>query len=266
MRLHLPITLLAAVLACYTSVSLAVPTSESPAWGANSTFNNNEPANEYSVTESQSVNLDVNSGNNNYSTGLYIGAGSSFTINQNANGACTINLNGAFAGEGNLTLVAANGNAGYASKFVLGSQESSFSGNIILSQKGTQPGGAILQITGTALANATVDLSGSINQSSSALTLQISNAASLAGLNDADGFSGTHKGRVQSANSSRANLTLTGNGNYTYGGNIGATTQHSGVNGNTTPTGGINLIMAGTGTQNLTGTVSTRILRPKVAP
>ena len=175
MRLHLPITLLAAVLACYTSVSLAVPTSESPAWGANSTFNNNEPANEYSVTGSQSVNLDVNSGNNNYSTGLYIGAGSSFTINQNANGACTINLNGAFAGEGNLTLVAANGNAGYASKFVLGSQESSFSGNIILSQKGTQPGGAILQITGTALANATVDLSGSINQSSSALTLQISN-------------------------------------------------------------------------------------------
>ena len=255
MRLHLPITLLAAVLACYTSVSLAVPTSESPAWGANSTFNNNEPANEYSVTGSQSVNLDVNSGNNNYSTGLYIGAGSSFTINQNANGACTINLNGAFAGEGNLTLVAANGNADYASKFVLGSQESSFSGNIILSQKGTQPGGAILQITGTALANATVDLSGSINQSSSALTLQISNAASLAGLNDADGFSGTHKGRVQSANSSRANLTLTGNGNYTYGGSIGATTQHSGVNGNTTPTGGINLIMAGTGTQNLTGTV-----------
>ena len=255
MRLHLPITLLAAVLACYTSVSLAVPTSESPAWGANSTFNNNEPANEYSVTGSQSVNLDVNSGNNNYSTGLYIGAGSSFTINQNANGACTINLNGAFAGEGNLTLVAANGNAGYASKFVLGSQESSFSGNIILSQKGTQPGGAILQITGTALANATVDLSGSINQSSSALTLQISNAASLAVLNDADGFSGTHKGRVQSANSSRANLTLTGNGNYTYGGSIGATTQHSGVNGNTTPTGGINLIMAGTGTQNLTGTV-----------
>ena len=85
--------------------------------------------------------------------------------------------------------------------------------------------------------------------------MQISNAASLAGLNDADGFSGTHKGRVQSANSSRANLTLTGNGNYTYGGNIGATTQHSGVNGNTTPTGGINLIMAGTGTQNLTGTV-----------
>lgn len=80
MRLHLPITLLAAVLACYTSVSLAVPTSESPAWGANSTFNNNEPANEYSVTGSQSVNLDVNSGNNNYSTGLYIGAGSSFTI------------------------------------------------------------------------------------------------------------------------------------------------------------------------------------------
>ena len=255
MRLHLPITLLAAVLACYTSVSLAVPTSESPAWGANSTFNNNEPANEYSVTGSQSVNLDVNSGNNNYSTGLYIGADSSFTINQNANGACTINLNGAFAGEGNLTLVAANGNAGYASKFVLGSQESSFSGNIILSQKGTQPGGAILQITGTALANATVDLSGSINQSSSALTLQISNAASLAGLNDADGFSGTHKGRVQSANSSRANLTLTGNGNYTYGGSIGATTQHSGVNGNTTPTGGINLIMAGTGTQNLTGPV-----------
>ena len=255
MRLHLPITLLAAVLACYTSVSLAVPTSESPAWGANSTFNNNEPANEYSVTGSQSVNLDVNSGNNNYSTGLYIGAGSSFTINQNTNGACTINLNGAFAGEGNLTLVAANGNAGYASKFVLGSQESSFSGNIILSQKGTQPGGAILQITGTALANATVDLSGSINQSSSALTLQISNAASLAGLNDADGFSGTHKGRVQSANSSRANLTLTGNGNYTYGGSIGATTQHSGENGNTTPTGGINLIMAGTGTQNLTGTV-----------
>ncbi|WP_257228559.1 autotransporter domain-containing protein [Akkermansia muciniphila] len=255
MRLHLPITLLAAVLACYTSVSLAVPTSESPAWGANSTFNNNEPANEYSVTGSQSVNLDVKSGNNNYSTGLYIGAGSSFTINQNTNGACTINLNGAFAGEGNLTLVAANGNAGYASKFVLGSQESSFSGNIILSQKGTQPGGAILQITGTALANATVDLSGSINQSSSALTLQISNAASLAGLNDADGFSGTHKGRVQSANSSRANLTLTGNGNYTYGGSIGATTQHSGVNGNTTPTGGINLIMAGTGTQNLTGTV-----------
>ena len=255
MRLHLPITLLAAVLACYTSVSLAVPTSESPAWGANSTFNNNEPANEYSVTGSQSVNLDVNSGNNNYSTGLYIGAGSSFTINQNTNGACTINLNGAFAGEGNLTLVAANGNAGYASKFVLGSQESSFSGNIILSQKGTQPGGAILQITGTALANATVDLSGSINQSSSALTLQISNAASLAGLNDADGFGGTHKGRVQSANSSRANLTLTGNGNYTYGGSIGATTQHSGVNGNTTPTGGINLIMAGTGTQNLTGTV-----------
>ena len=52
MRLHLPITLLAAVLACYTSVSLAVPTSESPAWGANSTFNNNEPANEYSVTGS----------------------------------------------------------------------------------------------------------------------------------------------------------------------------------------------------------------------
>ena len=255
MRLHLPITLLAAVLACYTSVSLAVPTSESPAWGANSTFNNNEPANEYSVTGSQSVNLDVKSGNNNYSTGLYIGAGSSFTINQNTNGACTINLNGAFAGEGNLTLVAANGNAGYASKFVLGSQESSFSGNIILSQKGTQPGGAILQITGTALANATVDLSGSINQSSSALTLQISNAASLAGLNDADGFGGTHKGRVQSANSSRANLTLTGNGNYTYGGSIGATTQHSGVNGNTTPTGGINLIMAGTGTQNLTGTV-----------
>ena len=255
MRLHLPITLLAAVLACYTSVSLAVPTSESPAWGANSTFNNNEPANEYSVTGSQSVNLDVNSGNNNYSTGLYIGAGSSFTINQNVNGACTINLNGAFAGEGNLTLVAANGNAGYASKFVLGSQESSFSGNIILSQKGTQPGGAILQITGTALANATVDLSGSINQSSSALTLQISNAASLAGLNDADGFNGTHKGRVQSANSSRANLTLTGNGNYAYGGSIGATTQHSGVNGNTTPTGGINLIMAGTGTQNLTGTV-----------
>ena len=255
MRLHLPITLLAAVLACYTSVSLAVPTSESPAWGANSTFNNNEPANEYSVTGSQSVNLDVKSGNNNYSTGLYIGAGSSFTINQNTNGACTINLNGAFAGEGNLTLVAANGNAGYASKFVLGSQESSFSGNIILSQKGTQPGGAILQITGTALANATVDLSGSINQSSSALTLQISNAASLAGLNDADGFSGTHKGRVQSANSSRANLTLTGNGNYTYGGSIGATTQHSGVNGNTTPTGGINLIMAGTGTQNLTGSV-----------
>ena len=255
MRLHLPITLLAAVLACYTSVSLAVPTSESPAWGANSTFNNNEPANEYSVTESQSVNLDVNSGNNNYSTGLYIGAGSSFTINQNANGACTINLNGAFAGEGNLTLVAANGNAGYASKFVLGSQESSFSGNIILSQKGTQLGGAILQITGTALANATVDLSGSINQSSNALTLQISNAASLAGLNDADGFNRTHKGRVQSANSSRANLTLTGNGNYTYGGNIGATTQHSGVNGNTTPTGGINLIMAGTGTQNLTGPV-----------
>ena len=255
MRLHLPITLLAAVLACYTSVSLAVPTSESPAWGANSTFNNNEPANEYSVTGSQSVNLDVNSGNNNYSTGLYIGAGSSFTINQNTNGACTINLNGAFAGEGNLTLVAANGNAGYASKFVLGSQESSFSGNIILSQKGTQPGGAILQITGTALANATVDLSGSINQSSSALTLQISNAASLAGLNDADGFRGTHKGRVQSANSSRANLTLTGNGNYTYGGSIGATTQHSGVNGNTTPTGGINLIMAGTGTQNLTGSV-----------
>ena len=255
MRLHLPITLLAAVLACYTSVSLAVPTSESPAWGANSTFNNNEPANEYSVTGSQSVNLDVNSGNNNYSTGLYIGAGSSFTINQNTNGACTINLNGAFAGEGNLTLVAANGNAGYASKFVLGSQESSFSGNIILSQKGTQPGGAILQITGTALANATVDLSGSINQSSSALTLQISNAASLAGLNDADGFSGTHKGRVQSANSSRANLTLTGNGNYTYGGSIGATTQHSGETGNTTPTGGINLIMAGTGTQNLTGTV-----------
>ena len=255
MRLHLPITLLAAVLACYTSVSLAVPTSESPAWGANSTFNNNEPANEYSVTGSQSVNLDVYSGNNNYSTGLYIGAGSSFTINQNTNGACTINLNGAFAGEGNLTLVAANGNAGYASKFVLGSQESSFSGNIILSQKGTQPGGAILQITGTALANATVDLSGSINQSSSALTLQISNAASLAGLNDADGFGGTHKGRVQSANSSRANLTLTGNGNYTYGGSIGATTQHSGVNGNTTPTGGINLIMAGTGTQNLTGTV-----------
>ena len=255
MRLHLPITLLAAVLACYTSVSLAVPTSESPAWGANSTFNNNEPANEYSVTGSQSVNLDVNSGNNNYSTGLYIGAGSSFTINQNTNGACTINLNGAFAGEGNLTLVAANGNAGYASKFVLGSQESSFSGNIILSQKGTQPGGAILQITGTALANATVDLSGSINQSSSTLTLQISNAASLAGLNDADGFSGTHKGRVQSANSSRANLTLTGNGNYTYGGSIGATTQHSGETGNTTPTGGINLIMAGTGTQNLTGTV-----------
>ena len=255
MRLHLPITLLAAVLACYTSVSLAVPTSESPAWGANSTFNNNEPANEYSVTGSQSVNLDVNSGNNNYSTGLYIGAGSSFTINQNVNGACTINLNGAFAGEGNLMLVAANGNAGYASKFVLGSQESSFSGNIILSQKGTQPGGAILQITGTALANATVDLSGSINQSSSALTLQISNAASLAGLNDADGFNGTHKGRVQSANSSRANLTLTGNGNYAYGGNIGATTQHSGENGNTTPTGGINLIMAGTGTQNLTGTV-----------
>ena len=255
MRLHLPITLLAAVLACYTSVSLAVPTSESPAWGANSTFNNNEPANEYSVTGNQSVNLDVNLGNNNYSTGLYIGAGSSFTINQNVNGACTINLNGAFAGEGNLMLVAANGNAGYASKFVLGSQESSFSGNIILSQKGTQPGGAILQITGTALANATVDLSGSINQSSSALTLQISNAASLAGLNDADGFNGTHKGRVQSANSSRANLTLTGNGNYTYGGNIGATTQHSGVNGNTTPTGGINLIMAGTGTQNLTGTV-----------
>ena len=255
MRLHLPITLLAAVLACYTSVSLAVPTSESPAWGANSTFNNNEPANEYSVTGSQSVNLDVNSGNNNYSTGLYIGAGSSFTINQNTNGACTINLNGAFAGEGNLTLVAANGNAGYASKFVLGSQESSFSGNIILSQKGTQPGGAILQITGTALANATVDLSGSINQSSSALTLQISNAASLAGLNDADGFSRTHKGRVQSANSSRANLTLTGNGNYTYGGSIGATTQHSGETGNTTPTGGINLIMAGTGTQNLTGTV-----------
>ena len=255
MRLHLPITLLAAVLACYTSVSLAVPTSESPAWGANSTFNNNEPANEYSVTGSQSVNLDVKSGNNNYSTGLYIGAGSSFTINQNVNGACTINLNGAFAGEGNLMLVAANGNAGYASKFVLGSQESSFSGNIILSQKGTQPGGAILQITGTALANATVDLSGSINQSSSALTLQISNAASLAGLNDADGFNGTHKGRVQSANSSRANLTLTGNGNYAYGGSIGATTQHSGVNGNTTPTGGINLIMAGTGTQNLTGTV-----------
>ena len=255
MRLHLPIALLAAVLVCYTSVSLAVPTSESPAWGADSTFNNNEPANEYSVTGSQSVNLGVNSGNNNYSTGLYIGAGSSFTINQNANGACTINLNGAFAGEGNLTLVAANGNAGYASKFVLGSQESSFSGNIILSQKGTQPGGAILQITGMALANATVDLSGSINQSSSALTLQISNAASLAGLNDADGFSGTHKGRVQSANSSRANLTLTGNGNYTYGGSIGATTQHSGVNGNTTPTGGINLIMAGTGTQNLTGTV-----------
>ena len=255
MRLHLPITLLAAVLACYTSVSLAVPTSESPAWGANSTFNNNEPANEYSVTGSQSVNLNVNSGNNNYSTGLYIGAGSSFTINQNVNGACTINLNGAFAGEGNLMLVAANGNAGYASKFVLGSQESSFSGNIILSQKGTQSGGAILQITGTALANATVDLSGSINQSSSALTLQISNAASLAGLNDADGFNGTHKGRVQSANSSRANLTLTGNGNYAYGGNIGATTQHSGENGNTTPTGGINLIMAGTGTQNLTGTV-----------
>ena len=255
MRLHLSITLLAAVLACYTSVSLAVPTSESPAWGANSTFNNNEPANEYSVTGIQSVNLDVKSGNNNYSTGLYIGAGSSFTINQNTNGACTINLNGAFAGEGNLTLVAANGNADYASKFVLGSQESSFSGNIILSQKGTQPGGAILQITGTALANATVDLSGSINQSSSTLTLQISNAASLAGLNDADGFSGTHKGRVQSANSSRANLTLTGNGNYTYGGSIGATTQHSGVNGNTTPTGGINLIMAGTGTQNLTGTV-----------
>ena len=94
MRLHLPIALLAAVLACYTSVSLAVPTSESPAWGADSTFNNNEPANEYSVTGSQSVNLDVNSGNNNYSTGLYIGAGSSFTINQNANGGCTINLNG----------------------------------------------------------------------------------------------------------------------------------------------------------------------------
>ena len=255
MRLHLPITLLAAVLACYTSISLAVPTSESPAWGADSSFNNNEPANEYSVTGNQSVNLDVNSGNNNYSTGLYIGAGSSFTINQNANGGCTINLNGPFAGEGNLTLVAANGNSGWASKFVLGSQESSFAGNIILSQKGTQPGGAILQITGTALANATVDLSGSINQSSSALTLQISNAASLAGLNDADGFSGTHKGRIQSANSSRANLTLTGNGNYTYGGSVGATTQHSGVNGNTTPTGGIDLIMAGTGTQNLTGTV-----------
>ena len=255
MRLHLPITLLTAVLACYTGVSLAAPTPESPAWGADSTFNNNEPANEYSVTGNQSVSLDVNSGNNNYTTGLYIGADSSFTINQNSNGGCTINLNGAFAGEGNLTLVAANGNAGYASKFVLGSQESSFAGNIILSQKGTQAGGAILQITGTALANTTVDLSGSINQSSSALTLQISNAASLAGLNDADGFSGTHKGRVQSANSSRADLTLTGNGNYTYGGSIGATTQHSGVNGNTTPTGGINLIMAGTGTQNLTGSV-----------
>ncbi|WP_297672566.1 autotransporter domain-containing protein [uncultured Akkermansia sp.] len=255
MRLHLPITLLPAVLACYTGVSLAAPTPESPAWGADSTFNNNEPANEYSVTGNQSVSLDVNSGNNNYTTGLYIGADSSFTINQNSNGGCTINLNGAFAGEGNLTLVAANGNAGYASKFVLGSQESSFAGNIILSQKGTQAGGAILQITGTALANATVDLSGSINQSSSALTLQISNAASLAGLNDADGSSGTHKGRVQSANSSRADLTLTGNGNYTYGGSIGATTQHSGVNGNTTPTGGINLIMAGTGTQNLTGSV-----------
>ena len=92
MRLHLPITLLAAVLACYTSVSLAVPTSESPAWGADSTFNNNEPANEYSVTGSQSVNLDVNSGNNNYSTGLYIGAGASFTINQNANGGCTLSF------------------------------------------------------------------------------------------------------------------------------------------------------------------------------
>ena len=255
MRLHLPITLLAAVLACYSSVSLAAPTPESPAWGTDSAFNNNEPANEYSVTGSQSVNLDVNSGNNNYTTGLYIGADSSFTINQNTNGGCTINLNGSFAGEGNLTLVAANGNSGWASKFVLGSQESSFAGNIILAQKGTQAGGAILQITGTALTNATVDLSGSINQSSGSLTLQISNAASLAGLNDADGFSGTHKGRIQSANSSRADLTLTGEGNYTYGGSIGATTQYAGVNGNTTPTGGINLIMAGTGTQNLTGSV-----------
>ena len=252
MRLHQPITLLAAVLACYSSVSLAVPTSDSPAWGANSTFNNNEPANEYSDTGSQSVNLDVNSGTNNYSTGLYIGAGSSFTINQNVHGACTFYLTGAFAGEGNLTLVAANGNAGYSSMCVLGAQDSRLSGNIILSQKETQPGGAILQITGTALANASVDLSGSINQSSCALTLQISNAASLAGINDAAGFNGTHKGRVQSANSSRANLTLTGNGNYAYGGSIGETTQHSGVNGNTTPTGGINLIMAGTGTHNLT--------------
>ena len=188
MRLHLPIALLAAVLACYTSVSLAVPTSESPAWGADSTFNNNESANEYSVTGEQSFNLDVTSGNNNYSTGLYLGAGSSFTINQNSNGACTINLNGSFAGEGDLMLVAANKNAGYASKFVLGSQESNFSGNIILSQKKTQSGGAILQITGTALANATVDLSGSTNQGFDNLTLQISNAASLAGLNDADEF------------------------------------------------------------------------------
>ncbi|WP_240043124.1 MULTISPECIES: autotransporter domain-containing protein, partial [unclassified Akkermansia] len=164
-------------------------------------------------------------------------------------------MNGSFAGEGDLMLVAANKNADYASKFVLGSQESNFSGNIILSQKKTQSGGAILQITGTALANATVDLSGSTNQGSNNLTLQISNAASLAGLNDADEFSGTHKGRVQSANSARADLTLTGNGDYTYGGSIGETTQYAGVNGKTTPTGGINLIMAGTGTQNLTGAV-----------
>ena len=139
MRLHLPITLLAAVLACYTSVSLAVPTSESPAWGADSTFNNNEPANEYSVTGSQSVNLDVNSGNNNYSTGLYIGAGSSFTINQNANGGCTINLNGAFAGEGNLTQVAANGNAGYASKFVLVPKKAVFPETLSFPRRGRSP-------------------------------------------------------------------------------------------------------------------------------
>lgn len=139
MRLHLPIALLAAVWLVTPVFPWPSQHLNPPHGERTPPFNNNEPANEYSVTGSQSVNLNVNSGNNNYSTGLYIGAGSSFTINQNANGACTINLNGAFAGEGNLTLVAANGNAGYASKFVLGSQESSFSGTLSFPRRGRSP-------------------------------------------------------------------------------------------------------------------------------
>ena len=167
MRLHLPVALLTAVLACYNSSVLAVPTSESPAWGPGSVFNNAEPALEYSVTGEQSVDLKRNTyeaAGFHYTTGLYIAAGASFTINQNTttNGSAFICLDGAFRGDGTLTLVGANGSENWGTRFTMTSAESDFSGKIVLSQRAGNKGGIILRVAGTGLSGATMDLSGSL--------------------------------------------------------------------------------------------------------
>lgn len=262
MKPHLPLPLLTLLLACCAGISLAVPSADSPAWGTDSTFNNADPALEYSVTGNQSVDLKRNtyeSAGVHYSTGLYIAAGAAFTINQNttANGSAFICLDGAFSGSGTLTLVGANGSENWGTRFTMTSAENDFSGKIVLSQKEGNKGGILLRIAGTGLSGATVDLSGSLNQGSDDMGLEIQGSASLAGLDDADGFAGTHKGRLHSSGASAAELTLTGSGIYTYGGSIGSTDPYLQLTNPAAgrPTGRVTVVMDGTGTQILTGSV-----------